>query len=86
MQGVMSVDVVSAADAKADLTKSSFTVDDLAQIAGIPRSYAVTDCTLFDEGCQTVMKQPHVVLQVGTRTSAIPVLPVRKIFTAVDGR
>lgn len=72
---------------KLTLRKGSFTVDDLAQIAGIPRSTARDwIARLFDEGCLTVMKQPHG--RAPSRyaaTSAIPRTACRKIFTAVDG-
>ena len=72
---------------KLTLRKGSFTVDDLAQSAGIPRSTARDWIVrLSDEGCLTVLKQPHG--RAPSRyaaTSALPRTACRKIFTAVDG-
>ncbi|NLV25830.1 MAG: sugar-specific transcriptional regulator TrmB [Methanomicrobiales archaeon] len=72
---------------KLTLRKGSFTVDDLAVSAGIPRSTARDwIARLADEGCLTVLKQPHG--RAPSRyaaTNAIPRTACRKIFTAVDG-
>jgi len=72
---------------KLTLRKGSFTVDDLAQSAGIPRSTARDWIVrLSDEGCLTVLTQPHG--RAPSRYAAISAIPrtaCRKIFTAVDG-
>jgi len=72
---------------KLTLRKGSFTVEDLAQSAGIPRSTARDwVARLADEGCLTILKPPHG--RAPSRyaaTSAIPRTACRKIFTAVDG-
>lgn len=72
---------------KLTLRKGSFTVDDLSQSAGIPRSTARDWIIRLEaEGCLTVLRPPHG--RAPSRYAAISVLPrtaCRKIFTAVDG-
>ncbi|PWR73466.1 sugar-specific transcriptional regulator TrmB [Methanospirillum stamsii] len=72
---------------KLTLRKGSFTVEELAQVAGIPRSTARDWISrLADEGCLTVMKHPHG--RAPSRYAAVSAIPrtaCRKIFTAVDG-
>ena len=72
---------------KLTLRKGSFTVEDIAQSAGIPRSTARDwVARLAEEGCLTILKPPHG--RAPSRyaaTSAIPRTACRRIFTAVDG-
>ncbi|WP_373838946.1 sugar-specific transcriptional regulator TrmB [Methanospirillum sp.] len=72
---------------KLTLRKGSFTVEDLAQSAGIPRSTARDWIVrLSDEGCLTVLTRPHG--RAPSRYAAVSAIPrtaCRKIFTAVDG-
>jgi hypothetical protein len=72
---------------KLTLRKGSFTVDDLAQAASIPRSTARDWIVrLSEEGCLTVLTKPHGrAPSTYAAISALPRTACRKIFTAVDG-